>query len=59
MSKFELDATKLKKVTRFEVIDAGGRAYVEYDARSVELVFQDDGQTLKVFVKPNTAPINH
>lgn len=41
------------KVTRFEVIDhtAGGegRAYVKHDV-SVELSYQDDGRTLKVFV---------
>lgn len=36
-------------VTRFEVIDANGRVYVRYDV-SVELQYQDDGRTLKVFV---------
>ena len=54
MPKFELDATKLEKVTRFEVIDAKGRSYVEYNALSVELVFQDEGQTLKVFLKKSS-----
>jgi transcription elongation factor GreA-like protein len=42
-----------EKVTRFEVIDhtkeMRGRAYVKYDIE-VELSFQDDGRTLKVFV---------
>jgi hypothetical protein len=42
-----------EKVTRFEVIDhtkeMRGRAYVKYNIE-VELSFQDDGQTLKVFV---------
>lgn len=37
------------RVTRFEVIDSTGRAYVKYDV-AVTLVLQDDGQTLKVFV---------
>lgn len=43
----------LKKVTRFEVIDHTkemlGRAYVKYGV-DIELSFQDNGQTLKVFV---------
>ncbi len=42
-----------EKVTRFEVIDHTkemlGRAYVKYGV-NVDLIFQDDGQTLKVFV---------
>jgi hypothetical protein len=50
------------KVTRFEVIDESGRAYVREDGRkgfrdqdflgvTVDLMFQDEGRTLKVFVK--------
>lgn len=38
------------KVTRFEVIDETGRAMVKYGV-SVELSYQDDGRTLKVFLK--------
>lgn len=42
-----------EKVTRFEVIDhtkeMRGRVYVKYGVQ-VELSFQDDGKTLKVFV---------
>jgi hypothetical protein len=41
----------LKKVTRVELIDESGRCYVKNPA-SVELSLQDDGRTLKVFVKP-------
>lgn len=41
---------KTDKVTRFEVIDETGRAIVKYDV-SVELSYQDDGKTLKVFLK--------
>ena len=37
------------KVTRVEVIDNSGRAYVAYRA-SVYLDVQDDGRTLKLFV---------
>lgn len=39
-------------VTRFEVIDENGRAYTQRDC-NVELSYQDDGKTLKVFIKPN------
>lgn len=42
---------KLPKVTRLEVIDHTGRAYVIKDAE-VELSYQDDARTLKIFVKP-------
>lgn len=37
-------------VTRIEVIDKGGRVYVKYD-KEVELSFQDNNTTLKIFVK--------
>lgn len=42
---------KLPKVTRLEVIDKTGRAYVIKDAE-VELSYQDNARTLKIFVKP-------
>ena len=38
-----------QKLTRFEVIDENGRAYTEYYCK-VELSYQDDGRTLKVFI---------
>ena len=37
-------------VTRFEVIDENGRVYVAKECK-VELSYQDDGRTLKVFIK--------
>jgi hypothetical protein len=46
------------KVSRFEVIDhtetGTGRDFVKYGA-NVELNYQDDGKTLKVFLKDNEA----
>ena len=39
-----------KDVTRFEVIDESGRAYVTHNV-TVDLSMQDDNRTLKVFVK--------
>lgn len=46
-----------EKVSRFEVIDHTkemiGRVYVKYDI-SIDLSFQDDGKTLKVFVDDRT-----
>lgn len=38
------------KVTRFEVIDDKGRSYSKWGV-SVELSYQDDGRTLKAFVR--------
>lgn len=42
--------TKTNKVTRFEVIDETGRAYIRYSV-DVKVSLQDDGRTLKVFVQ--------
>jgi hypothetical protein len=39
-----------KDVTRFEVIDESGRAYITRNV-TVDLSMQDDNRTLKVFVK--------
>jgi hypothetical protein len=39
------------KVTRVEIIDENGRSYTNFDPNNkVELSFQDDGRTLKVFI---------
>lgn len=46
----------LPKVTRVEVIDGSGRAWGAYGLKEVTMCFQDEGQTLKVFVdKKNTS----
>ena len=39
-----------KTVTRVEVIDENGRAYVHHNLDSVKISVQDDGQTIKIFV---------
>lgn len=44
------DILQDQTVTRFEVIDENGRVYVAKDCK-VELSYQDDGRTLKVFIK--------
>ena len=48
----ELAEEKLHKVTRLEVIDETGRGYVRYfkPGEHLQYQFQDDGQTLKIFV---------
>jgi len=39
------------KVTRVEVIDHEGRSYINWDERNkVELSYQDDGRTIKIFI---------
>jgi hypothetical protein len=45
-----MSTARARKVTRFEVIDESGRVYVKYGVE-VELSYQDDGRTLKVFVR--------
>lgn len=40
----------LSDVNRIEVIDKNGRVYVKYN-KQVEVLLQDNGTTLKVFVK--------
>lgn len=62
-NKTILDSSKLhnmdtRKVTRVEVIDHQsapiiGRAYVKRDCQNVEVVLQDDGKTLKIFISKN------
>ena len=42
---------KLSDVTRVEVIDENGRSYANiHPLNIVELSFQDNGKTLKVFI---------
>ena len=42
----------LVTVNRVEVIDNSGRSYVNrYPSNKVELSFQDDNRTLKIFIK--------
>jgi len=46
----------LPKVTRVEVIDGTGRAYMAHHLEEVSMALQDEGRTLKVFVdKENTS----
>jgi hypothetical protein len=49
------DMVDNSKVTRFEVIDENGRVYVKNSLYNchLELSYQDDGKTLKVFIKSN------
>jgi hypothetical protein len=43
------DMADISKVTRVEVIDEYGRRYTKHNCK-VELSYQDDGRTLKVFI---------
>ena len=49
--KCQEDMAKDQTVTRFEVIDTNGRVYQKWNC-NVELSYQDDSRTLKVFIKP-------
>jgi hypothetical protein len=44
-----MENNNIDKVTRFEVIDDSGRVLVRYGIK-IELSFQDDDRTLKVFL---------
>lgn len=46
----EAAATDFSQITRLEVIDGNGRAYVAWDVTVTPSV-QDDGRTLKLFVE--------
>lgn len=41
-------------VTRIEIIDQTGRAFVGYNMSDVQISMQDDGRTLKIFCKKDT-----
>ncbi len=45
-----LSKRNFAKVTRVEVIDRDGRSYSNRSTHSIELSFQDDGRTLKLFL---------
>jgi|TARA_R110000765_G_scaffold4021_1_gene12746 hypothetical protein len=47
-----------KSINRFEVIDETGRVIVKYGV-SVELLYQDDGRTLKVVLQDIKLRGNH
>lgn len=39
------------EITRVEVIDSTGRAYTQYNVKEVQMSIQDDGRTMKIFLK--------
>ena len=39
------------QVTRLEIIDADGRSYTNWKVKDLEFSYQDDGRTLKIFIK--------
>ena len=49
-TKCQEDMLHDSKLTRFEVIDNNGRVYSQWNCK-IELSYQDDGKTLKVFIK--------
>ena len=55
VAKAYIDGRKVKTITRLEVIDhskdGNGRAYTNHDVTSVEMSYQDDDKTLKLFIK--------
>ena len=39
------------KVTRVEVVTDNGREFVQHDCTNVQVILQDDGRTIEVFLK--------
>lgn len=54
-AKWQQEFNDTSKVTRVEVIQHSepynGRAYTNYNSKEVEIQLQDDGKTLKIFLK--------
>ena len=54
-AKWQQEFNDTSQVTRVEVIQHSepynGRAYTNYNAKDVEIQFQDRGKTLKIFLK--------
>jgi hypothetical protein len=51
-AKWQLEQNNTSNVTRIEVIHFyNGRVYTNYNAKNVELQYQDKGKTLKIFLK--------
>ncbi len=44
-------STDMPYITRVEVIDEKGRAYTRRNLKDVVFHFQDNGRTLKIFIK--------
>lgn len=42
---------ELDKITRLEVIDGTGRAYSNWKIKELNLDFQDNNRTLKIFIE--------
>lgn len=47
----ELNDLPTIKITRLEVIDKDEKTYVNYNLTEIKVSYQDDGMTLKIFVK--------
>ena len=54
-ARWSQEQNDTSKVKRVEVIQHSppynGRAFTKYNAKDVEIQFQDDGRTLKIFLK--------
>lgn len=45
------NAKEFPLVSRLEVIDDSGRAFTTYTAKNVQVHLQDDGRTMKIFLR--------
>lgn len=56
MDKLEALNPDLKDITRLTVIDENGRSYEKFNIVSADYDLQDDGFTLKIFLKTDQSP---
>ena len=50
-SCFARNIMPFPEITRVEIIDSTGRAYTQYNVAEVQMSIQDDGRTMKIFLK--------
>lgn len=56
MDKLEALSPVLKDITRLTIVDEDGRSYEKLNIVSADYEIQDDGFTLKVFIKTDQSP---
>ncbi len=56
MDKLEALNPDLKDITRLTVVDENGRSYEKFNIVSADYDLQDDGFTLKIFLKTDQSP---
>lgn len=51
--------SKLDRVTRLEIIDENGRSYTNHSISGMNFSFQDNDETLKLFIETDKTVVLH